>query len=450
MNTDKHGWTRNQQMLSGSRHLSRLKLRKSKVARMSKHVGICPSKRHECRSPFAIVSPAQFLIRVHPCPSVVSILFSFLFLCGLPCFAASAPDFSEAATILKQGIADRAYPGCAVAVGTKDKILWSAAFGFFDYEDTTAVATNTIYDLASLTKVTGTTSVFMRLVEKGKVRISDPASKYLPEIVDLAEGDAEKAKRRKITIEHLLTHTAGLGAGKRFAFHSHAKLVQAICRTSLEAEPGAHFRYSDFGMILLGEIAARAGGKPLLQLERELVFDPLGMTDTMRNPPASLIPRITPTEIPPGGHKPLRGVVHDENSHDNEGITGHAGLFSTTGDLSKLAAELLRALDGHSKIFSQAVVADFARPHPMGTNSNRGLGWGFTDSKNSEEKNSTQRALYHTGFTGTSMEIELDRKLFIILLTNRVHPTRDNNKISRVRRDLPEAVMRAFDQSVTK
>ena len=207
--------------------------------------------------------------------------------CAVAGDAAGSPDFAKAAAILKRGIADHAFPGCTVVVGTADKVLWSDAFGCLDYTHHEPVTKQTLYDLASVTKVTGTTSVFMQLVKQGKVRMSDPVSQYLPEFLELAPTAEDRAKRKQITVEHLLTHTAGLTAWKAYyrSQTNYAGMLQAVLKTPLESDPGAQFRYSDFGMMLAGEVASRAGKKPLAELEKELVFGPLGMTNTMRNPP---------------------------------------------------------------------------------------------------------------------------------------------------------------------
>jgi CubicO group peptidase (beta-lactamase class C family) len=362
-----------------------------------------------------------------------------LLLCATTAFAASAPDFSETAAILRRGIADHAFPGCTVFVGTADKVLWSEAFGCLDYTSHTPVTRQTLYDLASVTKVTGTTAVFMQLVQRGKLRISDPVGKYLPEFIDVAPTPEDKAKRQQVTVEHLLTHTAGLVAWKAYyrTNTTYAGMLRAILTTPLEAAPGARSRYSDFGMFLAGEVAARAGGKPLPVLERELVFAPLRMKNTMRNPPPRLLPRIAPTEKWPDRANFVHGVVHDENSRAAEGRAGHAGLFSTAEDLGKLAAELLRAADGKSKWLSQSVFDEFARPHELAPNSARGLGWGLERGEH--------KAISHNGFTGTYLRVELTRKMYLVLLTNAVHPTRDNNKLGAVRREALAAILHAFD-----
>jgi serine-type D-Ala-D-Ala carboxypeptidase len=273
------------------------------------------------------------------------------------------------------------------------------------------------------------------------VRMSDPVSKYIPEFIELAPTAEDGAKRKQITVAHLLTHTAGLTSWKAY-YRSHtnyAAMLQAILKTPLERDPGAQFRYSDFGMLLAGEVASRAGKKPLAELERELVFVPLGMTNTMRNPPPQLWPRVAPTERWPDSTNYVHGVVHDENARAAEGITGHAGLFSTAEDLAKLAAELLRAAEGKSTWLSQSVLEEFARPHELAQNANRGLGWGI--------ERDPKRALSHNGFTGTYIRVELSRKMYVVLLTNAVHPTRDNNKLGSVRRAFLDSVLQAFDQS---
>ena len=362
--------------------------------------------------------------------------------CAFASRAAGKPDFAEAAAILQRGIQDRAFPGCTVVVGTGDKVLWSEAFGCLDYAHHVPATKQTLYDLASVTKVTGTTSVYMQLVKQGNVRMSDPVSQYLPEFLALAPTEEDRAKRKQITVEHLLTHTAGLTAWKAYyrSQTNYAGMLQAILTTPLESDPGAEFRYSDCGMMLAGEVAARAGKQPLAELEKALVFGPLGMTNTLRNPPPQLWSRVAPTEKLPDSTNFVHGAVHDENARAGEGITGHAGLFSTAEDLAKLAAELLRADEGKSPWLPQSVLAEFARPRELARHGRRGLGWGIEPGP--------KRALSHNGFTGTYIRVELTRKLYIVLLTNAVHPTRDNNKLGAVRRAFLSSIVQTFDQGM--
>jgi CubicO group peptidase (beta-lactamase class C family) len=359
--------------------------------------------------------------------------------------ATAKPDFIKPREILRRGLTNQAYPGCTVIVGTADRILWSEVFGRFAYTNGAQVKLTTVYDLASLTKVVGTTAVYMRLIALGKVNVGEPVSKYLPEFVDAAPDEAERHWRQKLNLEHLLTHSGGLVAWKPFyrSVNSYSELLKAIYATPLEGEPGRQFRYSDLGMILAGEIASRLGAKPLADLERELVFGPLGMTDTLRNPPQNLWLRIPPTERLPDTGELIHGIVHDENARAGQGITGHAGLFSSVDDLGRLAQEWLRGLDARSKLFPKSVVEEFFRERQLGDGSHRTLGWGLKRNKD----DSYGPMLSHTGFTGTAIWIDPRRKLYVIFLNNRVHPTRENNKVNQVRKDFIEAVTTAVEQA---
>lgn len=373
-----------------------------------------------------------------------------LLLCALVCGLAGAqakpkPDFSAARAVLEKAVRDHACPGATVCVGTEDKVLWSDAVGYMDYTSGTPVTRKTIYDLASCSKVTGTTSVFMRLRALGKIRTDDPVEQYLPDFVAALADPKEQAKRRSLRVEDLLTHSAAIVGWKPFykEVNSYREMIARIFQTPLDGQVGKQYRYSDLGMMLLGEIASRAGGKPLPELEQELVFRPLKMKNTLRNPPAKLWNRIPPTELLPGTTNFVHGVVHDENSRAAEGITGHAGVFSTAEDLAKLATELLKGEDGRSKLFPKEVVEEFVRPRHIGANTTHGLGWDTATGSTPDGK--PTRQIGHTGFTGTSIRIDLDRKFYVILLTNRVHPTRDNDKLGRVRRDLLAAVTAALE-----
>jgi CubicO group peptidase (beta-lactamase class C family) len=374
---------------------------------------------------------------MNPSLSAKTAILALTLATRLSSLAADRSDFPNAANVLEQALEAKAFPGCSVAVGNSEEMIWCDAFGQFDYDDGPRVKRNTIYDLASLTKVSATTATYMRLVALGKIRVTDPVADYLPELLSAAPTDAEKRTREKITIEHLLTHSSGLTGWKPFyrEVSSHEAMIDKIVSSPLEAAPGTRVRYSDPGMMLLGEIASRCGAQKLPDLATELVFRPLHMDDTMFNPPKKLLGRIPPTETWPGTNTFVHGVVHDENARAAEGITGHAGLFSTAEDLSKLAQEILRGLDGKSKLFPSDVVADFVRERKDG----RGLGWGVGKTEHPDGK--TTRYISHTGFTGTSIRVDLDKKVYIILLSNRVHPSRDNDKVGRVRSRLAEAVM---------
>lgn len=385
-----------------------------------------------------VKGPSAYLV-----PGVRSAAIGLCLAVGITGCAAMRFNPSEPATILRRAIADRAFPGCTVVVGTDQRVLWSAAFGFQDYSGRVRIRRDALYDLASVTKVAGTTPVFMRLVALGKVSLADPVRRYLPEFVTAASSPQERAERERITVEQLLTHTAGLVAWQPFyrTVQGYPDLLHAIYATPLATQPGEGFCYSDCGMILAGEVAARAGGRPLARLEQELVFGPLGMRDSMRCPPRNRLPRIPPTEFDAETATLVRGVVHDENARACGGVTGHAGLFATADDLGRLARELLHATRGLSRLFPRPVAEEFFRGRSTGVDSVRAIGWGVE----SGEAGKLAEVVYHSGFTGTYLQIDLDRRWFVVLLTNRVHPSRDNGKIAAVRQEFLQAVSRQFE-----
>ncbi len=357
-----------------------------------------------------------------------------------------APDFSAVESALNAAIGNQAFPGCSVAVGTSEDILWQTGLGHFTYSKRNPVTVNTIYDLASLTKVTGTTALLMKLSGDGKLHASDLLSKHIPEFLTKAKDAQDRARRAQVTLEHVMTHSAGLVSWKPFykTCDSYDKLLQAVLAAPLETDPGKRYKYSDLGFILLGEVASRAGGAPAPQLERQLLVHQLGMSDTLRNPQSALRMRIPPTERKPDATGFIHGEVHDENARFGGGGTGHAGLFSTVGDLSKYAIELLRARAGQSRVFKQDVVREFTRRQGV-EGSNRGQGWQKPSGSNSAGAILSRTSFGHTGFTGTSIWIDPERDFFVILLTNRVHPTREDSKISAVRRAVADEAAKAFD-----
>jgi CubicO group peptidase (beta-lactamase class C family) len=355
-------------------------------------------------------------------------------------------DWSPARRVLEDAIRDGAFPGCAAAAGTSIGPLWLEGLGRLDAEEGAAVTTRTLYDIASLTKVVGTTSVVLALARDGKLTLGARVRDLVPEFSGGGRDD--------VTIEHLLVHASGLPSWKPIFREAggYRDVLARLLATPLEGPPGARERYSDLGFILLGEAAARAGGRSLPELERALVLDPLGLEDTIRNPSARLLPRIAPTEMrpairgdPAAGASPIRGTVHDENAAAGEGVTGHAGLFSTAEDLSRLAGEILRGARGESRIFPRALVERFTARRGIVPGSTRALGWDTPSAGSSAGSRLGPRAFGHTGFTGTSIWIDPDRDLYIILLSNRVYPTRENARIGPVRRAFADAVVACFE-----
>lgn len=365
----------------------------------------------------------------------------------------TATDFSRITEIVEAAIKDHAFPGCSVAIGNHRQVLLARGFGHLDYEGGPEVTADTLYDLASVTKIVGATSVVITLVHDGKLSIDDPVTKYVPEFLDAAKDDAEKAQRAKVTIAHLMTHSSGLPAWKPLykKASTYGETIKQVIATPLEVEPGTREAYSDLGVMLLGEIAARVGGKPLVELEKERVFKPIGMHDTMRNPRADLMERIAPTErrsegryiapgVSPAGY--WRGIVHDENARGGEGLTAHAGLFSTANDMARWAAEWLKGARGESAIFPKSLVEQFTRRQNIVKDSTRALGWDTPPSSQAGKKLSAH-SFGHTGFTGTYVYIDPDADLYIVLLTNAVHPKRGNLKVLQIRRAVADAAIDA-------
>jgi CubicO group peptidase (beta-lactamase class C family) len=359
------------------------------------------------------------------------------------------PDFSRVAQIVEKAIDQRAFPGCAIAIGNHERVLWTAGFGKLDYADGPKPTPETLYDLASITKIIGTTSVALTLVRDGKLAVTDPLSKYLPEFLTEAKDQTDRDRKAKVTIEHLMTHSSGLPAegqsdGKPLwkSANTYQGLIKLALTTPMDVSPGERTEYSDLGMILFAEALSRAGGKPLAELEKERVFQPLGLHDTMRNPPGSLLERIAPTEKKADGQGYWRGVVHDENARAAEGLTGHAGIFSTADDMARWCTEWLKGARGESDIFPKKLVEQFTTRHEIVKGSTRALGWDTPPGSQAGKKLSPH-SFGHTGFTGTSVYIDPDADLYIVLLTNAVHPKRGNRAVLQVRRDVDDAALDA-------
>ncbi len=354
-------------------------------------------------------------------------------------FAARATVLRDSLrAVLERAVADTAFPGAYAAVGNADGIVAEYGVGHLDENDATRPDANTIWDLASLTKVIGTTSAVLQLVGSGRVALDSPVVKYLPQWTPLSA--------QHITVRMLLMHTAGLPAWRPLYKEAAnaAQAEQQLFATGPDTIPGKRFLYSDLGFILLGKMVERVSGEPLAQFDSAHVFAPLGMTDTRYLPPASWLPRIAPTEQDPWRNRKLRGEVHDENAFILGGVSGHAGLFSTGRDLARFARMYLRAgeLDGH-RVFPSSTVAAFTTVQDTSI-SRRALGWETPTGGNSAGHLLTSHAFGHTGFTGTSVWMDPGQGLFIILLTNRVNPTRENRKIGAVRSALADAAILAL------
>jgi beta-glucosidase-like glycosyl hydrolase/CubicO group peptidase (beta-lactamase class C family) len=352
--------------------------------------------------------------------------------------AGGGDSFAETRRLLQSYVEAKAFPGAALAVGYKGSLVLDAAAGRLDYDPgSVSAGGDTIYDLASLSKVVGTTSAAMMLVEAGRLLLDAPVQDYLPEF--------KGTDKENVKVIHLLQHSAGLPAWLPIfkEVQGYDAVMKRVYAAPLEAAPGARTLYSDLGMILLGEILARASGRALDQYLAERLFQPLGMKSTLYRPPQDLLSRIAPTENDPWRKRIVRGEVHDENAFALGGVAGHAGLFSTAHDLAVFAQTLLnRGMYDHRRYFRPETVDRFTNaPNSRGES----LGWQKPSGAGWTGKVFSSAAYGHTGFTGTSIWIDPQRQLFIILLTNRVHPSRDNNKIAEARQTLAESVLRALE-----
>src|SRR5712664_483367 len=348
--------------------------------------------------------------------------------------------------VIEKAILEKAFPGATLAVGYRGKVA-VRAFGKLSYDAKAAAANpDTMYDIASLTKVVATTTLVAKLVEGDFAVPLDLDAKiewYLPEWA----GGPNPEWRHRVTVRHLLTHTSGLPAFKEYWRTSKGKqdTLARIFAEPLEYEPGTKEIYSDLGIILMAEIVERLTGRTLDDLAKSTIFSPLGIQDTMYRPPTKLWPQIAPTEIDNNlRHRLVQGEVHDENAFAIGGVSGHAGLFSTAPDLASFCQMLLNGgVYAHQRILRRATVAQFMTPQQL-SGGTRTLGWAVPTEGGSSGHYFSTHSFGHTGFTGTSIWIDPERQLFVVLLTNRVHPTRENTKIQQVRPALHDAAMQAL------
>jgi beta-N-acetylhexosaminidase len=353
--------------------------------------------------------------------------------------AALKPTFE----LLRRAVAERAFPGGAFAVGHEGHLILHA-FGRMTYAPKSAAITpQTIYDVASLTKPVATASVAMNLVESGVLQLDAPVSLYLPE---WAEG-SRRDWREKAKLADLLRHSAGLPAHREY--FREAKGYQVVIRRALaeplEYEPGCRILYSDIGFMLLGEILRRVSGVGVDALTQARIFSPLGMNHSMFQPPQKMRRFIAPTQNDSDWRKrQVWGEVDDANAYAMGGVAGHAGLFSTAGDLSTFCQMLLNGgIYGHQRLFRRATIDRFTRRETIG-DGERALGWDVPTGSSSSGRFFSDRSFGHTGFTGTSIWIDPEKNLFVILLTNRVYPSATNDKIRQVRPALHDAIVEAF------
>ena len=345
-------------------------------------------------------------------------------------------------SIIEAAIADGAFPGAALAVGRSGRLVRLQGYGALDHAPGSAAADeSSIYDVASLTKVVATTTAIMILEEEGRLDLDAPLSRYLPEWGGSPDKD-------RVTLRHMLTHTAGFVPFLPLwrELRGPDAYLERIAALPLERAPGESAVYSDFGPILLGILIERVSGMPLERFLDERLFGPLGMRDTGFNPREkgeAVLARTAPTEVDTVFRmRHIHGDVHDENAYAIGGIAGHAGLFSTARDLAVFAQLLLDGgRHGATRILEPGTIERYTRRQLEG--STRALGWDTPGPRSSSGDHFSPQSFGHTGFTGTSLWIDPERDLFVVLLTNRVNPTRENTKHIQVRRDVHNAVAEA-------
>jgi CubicO group peptidase (beta-lactamase class C family) len=333
--------------------------------------------------------------------------------------------------------------------------------GRLGLDDPTRPDSATIYDLASLTKVIGLTTATMLAVDEGRLVVDSPVVRYVPGF-EGSNADPRTPIRRTVTLRHLLTHSSGLPAWRPLYKETagRAAALAAADTTPLDTLPGTRFLYSDLGAIVLTQAVEAAFGSRLDSLLGSRVFEPLGMGDTRYLPPAAWLPRIAPTENDPWRGRVLRGEVHDENAAGLGGVSGHAGLFSSARDLLRFGDWLLGRLAADDRTIRCPLPAtDAAAPllhdlpafvtrQELPPGSSRALGWDTPSGESSAGHLVSPRSFGHTGFTGTSIWVDPTRCLVLVLLSNRVHPTRNNAHWGPVRPGVADRVLRMLGDSV--
>lgn len=349
--------------------------------------------------------------------------------------------FNDVDLVINKAIEDRSFPGAVVLVWKDGQTIFEKAYGNFTYDLTSPKAkTNTIYDLASLTKVVATTTAAMICYDRNLISLDDRVTKFIPEF-------GENGKEN-ITIKNLMIHNSGLPAWKKFYVRDlkYDDVINEIYSSQLEYKTGEKTVYSDLGIITLGKIIEKVSGKTLDTFCRDEIFFPLKMNSTFYNPTDSLKKFCAPTETDNYWRmKTLQGEVHDETSAMLNGVAGHAGLFSTADDLAKLMSVLINKGKFEQKQFiKQSTIELFTKRYSV--ESTRAIGWDTkSDSGSSAGRYFSKNSFGHTGYTGTSIWADPERNLFVVFLTNRVYPTRENTKIQKIRPQLHNAVIKCIE-----
>ena len=374
--------------------------------------------------------------------------------------------FASAFSVLLEAIHARAFPAASVAIMHQGRLVALKTLGHFTYESSSPTAnTNTLFDLASVTKAVATTAIAMLLYERGYLDLEAPLSAILPEFLSENSHDP---RRHDVTIRMLLAHSSGLPAYEKLFLkaRNREELLHAAATVPLAADPGTQAVYSDIGFILLGVALERIADDTLDRFCQREVFAPLGMTNTTFNPPKVIAAQIpptadesmigasaslgqTPVAEPPASrstfrHRIIQGEVQDENASVLGGVAGHAGLFSTAEDLSRFAQAML---NGGSPILRPETVALFTRRESAPAATSRALGWDTPSAPSQSGQYFGPKSFGHLGYTGTSLWIDPDRQLSITLLTNRTWPDCSDQQIKTIRPKFHDAVVEALEHA---
>ena len=352
-------------------------------------------------------------------------------------------DFSSSWKIINDAIDSKLFPGAQILVVKDSKILAEKSFGYQTFESNSRkIDVNTIYDIASLTKVVATTPVIMKLIKKKYLHLDHEIYQFYPEF----KGEWKD----KVTIKHLLTHSSGLKPYEQYFKNKNIKnsddiIRDIVSKQNLLFEPGSEFKYSDLGMILLMDIAEKITGRTFSELVQSWILNPLNMKNSYFNPPVNILDVIPPTEIDNlYRNKIVKGFVHDENAFLMGGVSGHAGLFSNSYDIAKYAQTMINfGIYNGSRVFNSYSIKKTTKKQNTPYGSDYALGWDTPSIKgNSSAGDFFSKGSYgHLGFTGTSLWVDPNQKIIIILLTNRTYPTRDKLGMHKLRRDFHNEIM---------
>lgn len=353
-------------------------------------------------------------------------------------------QFQRAFSILRSAIDQRAFPGAAVAIAQDGKLIAHKGLGHFTYDPASpAVHAETVFDLASVTKVITTATACMLLYDRGLFKLDQPLVELLP---GFAESDAgqKDTRRQQVTLRLLLAHSSGLPAYVKLFQTAHNKdeLVEQALRVPLTASPGARAEYSDIGFILLGEALQKLCGEAFDQFCQREIFAKLNLAQTGFNPSADLKPAIPPTEDDRTfRHRLIQGEVNDENASVMGGVAGHAGCFASSLDVSVFAQCVLQ---GGTPLVGGTTVEIFTRREDFPPGTSRTLGWDTPSQPSQSGKYFSSRSYGHLGYTGTSLWIDPNRQLSVTLLTNRTWPDRGSQSIKQFRPAFHDAIIEAL------